>query len=54
MKYAFVHIEHAVERLQEAGFGFGEEGADPGQFYNFGEVSQRTPDPSGVNTRAPR
>jgi len=54
MKYSFNKITTAVSLLQGAGFGFGERGATPGQFYNFNQVSQRTPNPSGVNTRAPQ
>ncbi len=54
MRYAFVNIEKAVEILEKNGFGFGEEGAQPGAFYDFDEVKQRTPDPAAVNTRQPK
>ena len=47
----FVRILNAVEKLQQAGFGFGQKGASPGKFYDFGTVSQRTPNPEFVNTR---
>lgn len=40
--------------LAALGFGFGEQGATPGAFYEHAEVARRTPDPSGVNTRSPR
>ena len=54
MLYEFKKIETAVSLLENAGFGFGKQGAGPGAFYNFDEVSARTPDPAGVNTRTPR
>lgn len=54
MKYKFTGINHAVKLLLKAGFGFGKEGAAPGAFYDFDEVEQRTPAPSGVNTLKPR
>ena len=47
----FYDINEAVTQLKAAGFGFGEQGAGPGAFYDFDEVSKRTPDPDGVNTR---
>lgn len=47
----FYRIAQAVEQLEAAGFGFGKEGKGPGQFYDFDEVSRRTPDPDVVNTR---
>ena len=51
----FYDIREAVTQLQSAGFGFGEEGSKPGQFYEYDEVSRRTPDPGFplVNTRMP-
>jgi hypothetical protein len=49
----FYDINQAVAILQGAGIGFGEQGAAPGAFYEFAEVSQRTPDPAGVNIRTP-
>ena len=44
-----------MEQLEAAGFGFGKQGAMPGQFYDYDEVSKRTPDPGfpAVNTRKP-
>ena len=54
MRYSFKRIETAVKLLKQAGFGFGEAGAQPGAFYNFNSVAARTPDPPGVNTRTPR
>jgi hypothetical protein len=47
----FVRVVNAVQKLQEAGFGFGERGATPGRFFDFGPVSERTPNPDFVNTR---
>jgi hypothetical protein len=49
----FTDIRDAPKQLQAAGFGFGAQGATPGRFYDFAEVSRRTPDPKGVNTRVP-
>jgi len=48
----FSLITGAVEQLQSAGFGFGQPGSMPGQFYDFDEVSKRTPEPGFVNTRS--
>lgn len=53
-KPGFRRIGTAVTYLQQAGFGFGEQGRTPGAFYDFDDVSRRTPDPEGVNTRTPR
>jgi hypothetical protein len=50
----FKHIETAVTQLEAAGFGFGKAGSKPGQMYDFDEVSQRTPNPQGLNTTTPR
>ncbi len=47
----FYQIGEAVDQLKAAGFGFGEQGQGPGQFYDFDEVSRRTPNPDVVNTR---
>lgn len=55
----FRRITSAVTFLQSRGIGFGAPGrlpngtTPPGRFYDFGEVSQRTPDPDYVNQRAP-
>jgi hypothetical protein len=49
----FYDITKAAEILTGAGFGFGQEGSKPGQFYEFDEVSKRTPNPTDVNTRTP-
>jgi len=49
----FYDINEAVTILKGAGIGFGEQGAAPGAFYEFTEVSRRTPDPAAVNTRTP-
>jgi hypothetical protein len=48
----FYRITQAVEVLQSAGFGFGQQGATPGAFYEFGDVSRRTPDFPEVRTRS--
>jgi hypothetical protein len=51
----FYDIRQAVTQLEAAGFGFGKEGSKAGQFYEYDEVSKRTPDPGfpAVNTRRP-
>ncbi|MDQ4049527.1 MAG: hypothetical protein M3131_09145 [Actinomycetota bacterium] len=54
MRYSFSNITTAVSMLKKAGFGFGERGKTPGQFYDFNSVRRRTPNPAGVNTRKPR
>jgi hypothetical protein len=53
MRYAFTDINVAVSQLTAAGFGFGQRGKGQGRFYEFDQVKRRTPDPRGVNTRAP-
>lgn len=53
MSVDFTDIGVAVTRLQEAGFGFGEAGSQPGKFYEFDKVSKHTPDPAGLNTLEP-
>lgn len=45
----FTDITVAAAQLQAAGFGFGEEGASPGKFYDFDTVKTRTPSPDAVN-----
>jgi len=47
----FYRITDAIEGFRANGIGFGVQGAAPGQFYDFDEVSRRTPDPAAVNTR---
>lgn len=49
----FQHIQTAVTQLQAAGFGFGEPGKGKGRFYDFDEVSKRTPNDPDLNTFAP-
>lgn len=49
----FCDILDAVAQLQGAGFGFGAPGDKPGRFYEFDEVSQRTPDDPDLNTKMP-
>lgn len=46
----FYTIDEAVKRLQTAGFGFGQQGQGPGSFYDYDEVSKRTPAPDFVRT----
>ena len=55
MRYTFTQIGEAVKQLQAAGFGFGAEGSEPGRFYDFDEVRQRTPSVgrTRVNTLTP-
>lgn len=50
----FRRIGSAITALESRGIGFGEQGTAPGAFYEFDQVSARTPDPAGVNTRVPR
>ncbi|MEQ8839779.1 MAG: ferritin-like domain-containing protein [Miltoncostaeaceae bacterium] len=50
----FTDILRAAALLQAAGFGFGERSSAPGRFYNFDAIKRRTPNPPGVNTRAPQ
>ncbi|MEJ7876513.1 MAG: hypothetical protein WKF62_07615 [Solirubrobacterales bacterium] len=45
----FRDITKAVDQLQAAGFGFGEKGAKPGDFYQFDNVKKRTPMPADLN-----
>jgi hypothetical protein len=45
----FTDITVAAQQLQAAGFGFGEEGASPGKFYDFDQVKNRTPQPGAGN-----
>jgi hypothetical protein len=47
----FYKITEAVSQLEAAGFGFGKEGSKAGQFYDFDDVSKRTPDPDGLHTK---
>jgi hypothetical protein len=49
----FTDIHDAVELLEGAGFGFGKAGARPGRFYEFDQVSRRTPHPGEVRDRTP-
>jgi Ferritin-like domain len=49
----FKNILDAVSQLEAAGFGFGAEGASPGRFYNFEEISKRTPTDGDLNTFRP-
>jgi hypothetical protein len=50
----FRDVRTAVSQLRAAGFGFGEEGARPGRFYDFGTVSRRTPSPDFLVNPSPR
>lgn len=50
----FRRIESAVAALEARGIGFGKQGSvSPGAFFEFDEVSARTPDPAGLSTRVP-
>jgi hypothetical protein len=49
----FTSIDEAVKLLEGAGFGFGKPGARPGKFYEFDQVSRRTPHPGEVHDRQP-
>lgn len=46
----FTDVREALVRLEAAGIGFDKQTRAPGQFYDFNELRQRTPDPEGVNT----
>ncbi len=46
----FYKITDAVSQLEAAGFGFGKQGSAAGKFYDFDEVSKRTPNPAGLHT----
>ena len=48
----FYRITEAVTQLESAGFGFGKKGSKDGEFYDFDEVSKRTPtvQETGINT----
>lgn len=52
-RYEFTQIEDAVAAVTKLGFGLGQPGKGKGRFYDFAQVSRRTPNPAGVNTRAP-
>jgi len=43
-----------VRFLESRGLGFGKMGAQPGAFYEFDQVSARTPDDPGLSTRTQR
>jgi hypothetical protein len=49
----FNKIDVAVTQLQAAGFGFGVQGATPGQFYEFNDVKEHTPTDPDLNTLTP-
>ncbi len=49
----FTNVLEAVTQLEAAGFGFGRPGAAPGRFYDFDEVSRRTPTDPALNTFTP-
>ncbi len=49
----FRDIFGAVAALKKAGFGFGQRGATPGQFYQFDDVRKRTPNDRFLNTSKP-
>ena len=49
----FTAIEDAVTAITKLGFGLGTAGKGKGRFYEYSEVSKRTPKPGGVNTLKP-
>ena len=49
----FDDILGAVAQLQAFGFGFGQKGNRAGRFYDFDEVSRRTPNDPELNTFTP-
>lgn len=46
----FTDVSEAFVRLEAAGIGFDKQTSAPGQFYDFAELRQRTPNPPDVNT----
>ena len=50
----FRTIGTAVQQLQAAGFGFGQQGSLPGTPFDFNAVSARTPEDPNLSTRTPR
>lgn len=51
----FRRITGAVSALEARGIGFGRQGrVSPGRFYDFDEVSRRTPNPPDLSSRTPR
>ena len=52
-RYDFTAIEDAVTAITKLGFGLGTAGKGKGRFYEYSEVSKRTPKPGGVNTLKP-
>lgn len=49
----FTTASGAIKQFEAAGFGFGPKGESPGTFYDFDTVTNKTPNPSFVNTRTP-
>jgi hypothetical protein len=49
----FTTASGAIKQFEAAGFGFGAKGESPGTFYDFDTVTNKTPNPSFVNTRTP-
>jgi hypothetical protein len=47
----FATASGAIKQFEGAGFGFGAKGDSPGTFYDFDTVTNKTPNPSFVNTR---
>ncbi len=50
----FTDILKAVDQLKGAGFGFGQRGETPGQFYEFNDIKGRTPNDPFLNTSLPQ
>lgn len=50
----FTDILKAVDQLKGAGFGFGQRGRTPGQFYEFNAIKGRTPNDPFLNTSLPQ
>ena len=53
MRVDFTDILDAVIALKAAGFGFGEKGSKPGQFFQFDDITPRVPTFGEVNTPDP-
>lgn len=50
----FTDILKAVDQLKGAGFGFGQRGDTPGQFYELDNIKGRTPNDPFLNTSLPQ
>lgn len=49
----FSNVLHAVDLLEDAGFGFDKKGKHPGKFYYFDQVKHQVPHTPEVHSRSP-